>query len=69
MIIQTTTPKQLSPAFSLLAGPSLNYYISEVSAGESLGTLNTMANLSTKETNNKLKSLWIGFNIGVGLKL
>lgn len=61
--------RQLTSKFSLIAGPSLNYYVSQVKVGESVGTLRTMGNLYSSESDNKQKAIWIGFNAGLAFRL
>jgi hypothetical protein len=67
--LDITYRRQLTSKLSLIAGPSLNYYISEVKLGESFGTLKTKGNLSTSENDTRKKSTWIGFNAGLAFRL
>ncbi|MFY0690279.1 MAG: hypothetical protein JXQ90_24150, partial [Cyclobacteriaceae bacterium] len=67
--LDITYRRQLTSKLSLLAGPSLNHYISEVKVGESFGTLNDSSNLSRSENDIRKKSSWIGFNAGLAFRL
>ncbi|MCP4457829.1 MAG: hypothetical protein GY816_07370 [Cytophagales bacterium] len=60
---------QMTTKLSLIGGPSLNYYISEVKVGESFGTLNSASNLRTTENGNSKKSTLVGFNAGFAFRL
>lgn len=53
---------------SLVAGPSFNYYVSEVTVDDSFGTLRIPYNAHTVIKENKQKWMWIGFNLGVAYK-
>ena len=67
--LDITFRNQFSSKFSLLIGPSLNHYISEVQVGNSFGTLRSSGNISEKKTDDKVKSMWIGLNAGIAFKL
>lgn len=66
--LDITYRHKVGPQFSLLAGPSLNHYISEVKVGDSFGTLGTVGNLSKNENDSRRKSMWIGFNAGIAYR-
>jgi len=66
--LDVTYRNQLTPKLSLLAGPSLNHYTSEVKVGDSFGTLRTIGNLKTNENDERKKSMWIGFNAGLAFR-
>ena len=60
---------KLTPALSILAGPSLNVYVSDVKVEGEYGTLNIPYTLSTSEWSNGKTFTWVGFNAGIGVEL
>lgn len=53
---------------SLLAGPSFNYYYSEVRVDDSFGTLRIPFDASGSINENSQEWCWIGFNIGLAYR-
>jgi len=53
---------------SLLAGPSFNWYVSEVMVDDSFGTLNIPSNARTYMHEDKQEWSWIGFNVGLAYR-
>jgi len=53
---------------SLIAGPSFNYYVSEVKVDDSFGTLRIPYDAHTILEENKQKWMWVGFNVGVAYR-
>lgn len=67
--LDVTYRRQMTPKLSLLVGPSLNHYISDVKVGNTYGTLRTVGNIKKDVNGDRLKSMWIGFNAGVAFRL
>lgn len=55
--------------FTVLVGPSLNIYVSEVFNGEGYGTLEIPYTLSTNEYSSGTVASWVGINAGVSFVL
>jgi len=53
---------------SLIAGPSLNYYVSEVRVDDSFGTLRIPNRACTSPNENNQEWGWIGFNVGLAYR-
>ena len=53
---------------SLIAGPSLNYYISEVRVEDSFGTLRIPSHACTSLNENNQEWGWLGFNVGLAYR-
>jgi hypothetical protein len=53
---------------SLLAGPSINYYISELGVDDSFGTLRIPSHALTIKSENHQEWGWIGFNAGLAYR-
>lgn len=53
---------------SLLAGPSFNYYVSEVMVDDSFGTLRIPYDARTTINENNQEWCWIGFNVGLAYR-
>ncbi len=53
---------------SLLAGPSFNWYVSEIRVDDSFGTLNIPSNARTYRNEDKQEWTWIGFNVGLAYR-
>jgi hypothetical protein len=59
----------LSDKLSLMAGPSLNVYITKEKIDGEYGTLDIPYTIYTNEGTNSKLFMWIGFNAGLSLKL
>jgi hypothetical protein len=53
---------------ALLAGPSVNWYVSEMGADDSFGTLNIPSNAHSFSGANNQQWLWLGFNAGIAYR-
>lgn len=53
---------------SLIAGPSFNFYISEVMVDDSFGTLKMPYDAHTIINENNQQWMWVGFNAGLAYK-
>jgi len=53
---------------SLVAGPSFNFYVSEVMVDDSYGTLRVPYDVHTIVNENNQKWMWVGFNAGLAYK-
>ena len=53
---------------SLVAGPSFNFYVSEVMVDDSYGTLRIPYDAHTIINENSQEWMWVGFNAGVAYK-
>lgn len=53
---------------SLVAGPSFNFYVSEVKVDDSYGTLRIPYDAHTIINENSQEWMWIGFNVGIAYK-
>lgn len=61
----------LNDRFSLIAGPSLNTYVTKqkVDGSENFGTIHTPGSFYSKKGTNSSKFMWIGFNAGISMRL
>jgi hypothetical protein len=53
---------------SLVAGPSFNYYVSEVKVDDGFGTLRIPYNVHTSVHQDKQEWWWVGFNAGIAYR-
>lgn len=53
---------------SLVAGPSFNYYVSEVKVDDQFGTLNIPYDVHTSVHQDKQEWWWVGFNAGIAYR-
>ena len=53
---------------SLVAGPSFNFYVSEVMVDDSYGTLRIPYDAHTIIRENSQEWMWVGFNVGVAYR-
>jgi hypothetical protein len=53
---------------SLIAGPSLNWYVSEMGADDGIGTLNIPSHAHNFSCDNYQNSIWFGFNTGLAYR-
>ncbi len=53
---------------SLLAGPSFNWYMSELQVGDSFGTLNVPSHAHNFSRDNNQHWMWLGFNAGLSYR-
>lgn len=53
---------------SLIAGPSFNFYVSEVKVDDSFGTLKMPYDAHTIINENNQQWMWVGFNVGLAYK-
>jgi hypothetical protein len=53
---------------SLLAGPSFNWYVSELQVGDSFGTLNVPSHSHNFSHDNKQHWMWLGINAGLSYR-
>jgi hypothetical protein len=58
----------LGDHFSLIAGPSINYYVSEMRVDDSFGTLRIPGHAWTSQNENNQEWGWIGFNVGLAYR-
>ncbi len=59
----------LNDTFKIVAGPSLNTYITDQEVEGAFGTLNVPYTIFEDVNDDRLISAWIGFNLGVALEL
>ncbi len=59
----------LNDRFKIIAGPSLNTYITDQEVDGKFGTLNIPYTIFEDVNDDRLLSAWIGFNLGVALEL
>ncbi|QTN39812.1 hypothetical protein HZ996_11875 [Cryomorphaceae bacterium] len=59
----------ITPKFSIMVGPSVNYYVTEVLVEGEYGTLDIPYELTVSEFDDGVGIFWIGGNLGLGLKL
>jgi len=53
---------------ALVAGPSFNWYVSEMMVDDSFGTLNIPSNAHNFRHDNKEQWMWLGFNVGLAYR-
>lgn len=58
----------LNDHFALLAGPSLNHYVSEQRVNDSFGTLDIPAHAHSFTRDNNKQWMWLGFNAGLAYR-
>ncbi len=58
----------LGEHLSLIAGPSINYYVSEVRVDDSYGTMRIPGRAWTNLNENSQEWGWIGFNVGLAYR-
>ncbi|HYF03526.1 MAG TPA: hypothetical protein VEC36_09130 [Patescibacteria group bacterium] len=51
--------------FTLIAGPSLNLYITEEKVNDNYGTINIPYSFYTNESSNSKSFMWLGANVGL----
>lgn len=60
---------QLTNRISVLGGPSLNHYISDVKVDGQYGTLDMPSPIWDHERQSDKQYIWIGYNVGVNIRL
>lgn len=60
---------KISKGFSILAGPSLNVYVTKEKVHNEYGTLKIPYSFYNKESGNTNVAIWMGVNVGVAYRL
>lgn len=59
----------VTPDFSFIAGPTCNIYLTDKKIGEEYGTIDMPHTIYDRESSKNKLFMWVGFNVGLSLRL